>query len=135
MKTRKKKRSRKRIGTSLILIAAGVLIQASSGAEKKTAEGYALLAGTVFQESGYALAGAALTLTPDPAGEAAARKGAKKAHAISDSRGEFVFRVPAGPARYSVQVDAKGFQSQEKSVEIQGEERTDVTFQLQPRSK
>ena len=114
---------------------AGVLVQGSSGADKKSSEAYAVAAGTVFQESGYALAGATVTLAPDAQADAAPRKGAKKLRAISDSRGEFVFRVPAGPARYTVQVEAKGFQSQEKSVEIQGEERTDVTFQLQPRSK
>jgi hypothetical protein len=135
MRTRKKRRSRKRIGTSLVPFLAAVLVQASSGADKKAGPSYALVAGTVFQESGYALSGAAVTLAPDPQPDAPPPKGAKKIRSLSDSRGEFVFRVPAGPMRYTVQVDAKGFQSQEKSVEIQGEERADVTFQLQPQSK
>jgi hypothetical protein len=34
-----------------------------------------------------------------------------------------------------VKASAKGFQSQEKSATVSGEERVDVTFQLQPESK
>jgi hypothetical protein len=36
---------------------------------------------------------------------------------------------------YVVKVAAKGYQGQQKSVAVQGEERADVTFQLQPESK
>ncbi len=135
MRTRKKKRSRKRIGTSLILLLAALLFPASWAAGSKAAASYALVAGTVFQQSGYALPGAAVTLAPDPQPGVRLPKGLKKAHTTANSRGEFVFRVPAGPMHYTLKAEANGFQGQEKSVEIQGEERADVTFQLRPQSK
>jgi len=134
MRTRRKKRSRKRIGTSLILFLAAVLFPAWA-AGSKAAQSYALVAGTVFQQSGYALPGAAVTLAPDPQPGVRLPKGLKKTHTTSNSRGEFVFRVPAGPMHYTLKAEANGFLSQEKSVEIQGEERADVAFQMQPRSK
>ena len=55
--------------------------------------------------------------------------------AVSDARGEFVFRVPPGPAHYSVTVAAKGYQSQRKSVSVEDQERVEVTFQLERESK
>lgn len=134
-RTRKKRRSTKRIGISRILFLAAVLVPASWAAGSKTTQSYALVAGTVFQQSGYALAGAAVTLVPDPPPGVPLPKGLKKARATSDSRGEFVFRVPAGPMHYTLKAQANGFEDQEKSVEIQGEERADVTFQLQRQSK
>ena len=62
-------RRRKRSGASLA--GAALLLLAcmlpAAGAKKKTVPGgYSLVAGTVFQESGYALANADVTLTPDP---------------------------------------------------------------------
>ncbi|HUA18245.1 MAG TPA: carboxypeptidase-like regulatory domain-containing protein [Bryobacteraceae bacterium] len=135
MRTRKKKRSRKKIGTSLILFLAALLVPASPAADKEAARSYALIFGTVFQESGYAFRGAAVTLTPDRRPDAPRVKGVKKAQAVSDGRGEFAFRVPPGPMRYTLKVEAKGFESQAKPIEIQGEERVDVTFNLERRSK
>jgi hypothetical protein len=37
--------------------------------------------------------------------------------------------------KYLVKVSAKGYASQEKPVTVQGEDRIDLTFQLQPESK
>ena len=60
----------------------------------------------------------------------------KKIEAVSDSRGEFVFRrVPAGAATYVVTVAATGHKSQRKSVSVQDQERVEVTFQLERESK
>ena len=55
--------------------------------------------------------------------------------AVSDARGEFVFRVPPGPTHYTVTVHAKGYQSQRKTVSVQDQERVEVTFQLERESK
>lgn len=138
---RKKKRKRKkRIGTSLILLLAGLLpaavfLPSPALAKKKPAlETYAVISGSVFQESGYALADAAITLTADPpAGSEPAKT--PKMEAVSDARGEFILRVPPGPAHYSVTVAAKGYRNLVKSVTVEGEERIEVTFQLERESK
>ncbi len=94
---------------------------------------YALVAGTVFRESGFSLAGADVTLSPEPDGEE--RKRVKTQHQTTDARGEFAFRVPPEAGRYRVAASAKGFQKQEKTVEIRGEERADVTLTLEQSSK
>jgi hypothetical protein len=131
----RKKRRKKKIGTRLVLcLAALAAVAAQAGEKKTTAEPYALVAGTVFHASGFALPNATVTLIPSPQTSGSATK-AKKQQAISDSRGEFVFRVPAAAMRYSVKAEAKGRLSQEKFVTIGGEERVDVTFQLEPESE
>jgi Carboxypeptidase regulatory-like domain len=128
------KRKRKS-GTSLIVLLLLACVLPAEAAKKKAGPlSYALVAGTVFQESGYALPNAGVTLIPDPQGDNARGK-VKKLEAISDARGEFVFRVPPGSMQYTVKVAARGFQPAQKSVSVEGEERVDVTFQLQPESK
>ena len=134
MTTKTKKRRRKR-SISLAVLLAALLPLAASPADKKTAPpAYALVGGGVFQESGYALPNVEITLIPDPEPGSAPAK-LKKMQALSDSRGEFVFRVPSGPMRYTVRAAAKGFATQEKPVAVQGEERVEVTFQLPAQSK
>jgi len=125
---------KRRSGTSLILLLLACVLPAEAAKTKAPPQSYALVAGTVFQESGYALPNAGVTLIPDPQGDNARTK-VKKLEAISDARGEFVFRVPPGSMQYTVKAAAKGFQPAQKSVSVQGEERVDVTFQLQPESK
>ena len=131
----RKKRKKRRIGISLLFLLAAVIpLGANAGDKKTVAESYALVGGTVFQESSFALPNASITLFSEPqAGGSAAKT--KKLQAISDARGEFVFRVQAGNGRYTVRVAAKSYQTQEKSVAVEREERVDVTFQLEPESK
>src|SRR5579871_4277106 len=105
MRTRTKKRRKRRIGSSLLLLIA--LCSPLSVAQKRKAEAYAVVAGTVFREPGFALPGADVTVTPHP-GEGQAPFKLKKLQAISDGRGEFAFRVPPTPMRYTVRVSAKG---------------------------
>jgi len=132
MKTRKKKRKMRRIGSSILVLAAiGSLALA---ADKKKVEPYALVAGTVFREPGFALPGADVTVVPNPEPGQAPVK-IKKLQALSNARGEFAFRVPPVSMRYTIHVTAKGYQSQEKSVSIAGEERTEATFELHAESK
>ena len=131
----RKKKRKKRIGTKLAFWFAALLpLAAQAGDHKVKTESYALVAGTVFQESGYALPNALITLTPDPPADGSTAK-MKKQQAISDARGEFVFRVPPVPMHFTVKAAAKGFRSQEQPALIEGETRVDVTFQLQPESK
>jgi Carboxypeptidase regulatory-like domain len=128
------KRRMRKSGISLIclLIAASPLAAASK--KKAVPEAYSIVAGTVFREPGFALPQAEVTLIPNPEHDGLPVK-AKKISTVSDARGEFVFRVPAASMRYTVRVAAKGYHGEEKTVNVQGEERADVTFQLHEESK
>jgi Carboxypeptidase regulatory-like domain len=132
--TKRRKRRKKRIGISLLLLAAVFTLPALAD-KKKAAEPYFLVAGTVFQESGFALPNAEVVLVPDPPPDAPRTK-IKKLETVSDSRGEFAFRVPTAAMRYIIKVRAKRFQSAEKPVTVEGQEgRLDVTFQLHEESR
>jgi hypothetical protein len=95
--------------------------------EKKAAE-YAIVAGTVFRDPGFALPGAEVTLAPMP--PAGSHQKVKKLKAVSSPRGEFAFRVPPGPMQYTLSVTCKGFKPEEKTTSIQSLERVDVNFVL-----
>jgi hypothetical protein len=129
-----KKRPKKRSGTKLVglaaLFLAAFLPLAATPKKKPARDTYAVVSGSVFQENGYALPDAAVTVAPE------AQPGkAGTMEATSNARGEFVVRVPPGPLRYVVAVDAKGYQTLRKTVNIEGQERVEVTFQLQRESR
>lgn len=102
-------------------------------AEKKAKQktGLAVISGTVFRDSGLSFAGIEVILQPQPEGKASNKPG-KKMKTVSDSRGEYSFRVPAKPMRYTVSVQAPGYQPEKSQVSINGEERQDVFFTLKP---
>jgi hypothetical protein len=102
------------------------------GAEKESGA-YAVVAGTVFQEPGFALRGAELTLVRKPEGTAPKKEKSHKA--VSDSRGEFAFHVPPGPAEYVLTVKAQGFESAAKRVTVSALERVDEFITLKPVQK
>jgi hypothetical protein len=96
------------------------------------AEDYGLVAGTVFRGSGHALPGAEVRIQAvRPEGEVPAEKLPKPQRAVTNFRGEFTFRVPAKPMRYTLSVKAAGFTPAAKDVAIQGDERIDVSFLLE----
>jgi hypothetical protein len=132
MKT--KRRRKKRTGTSLVFLLAAFLPLAAAPKKKPLPENYAIISGSVFQDNGYALPGADVALAPESESGRGTDK-AKPVQAVSDSRGEFVVRVPPDAMRYSITVHAKGYQSAQKSVTVTGEERVEVTFQLDRESK
>lgn len=131
MKTRMTKTRRRTTTTGsklgILAFAAVVFCCTLAGAappskdKDKKSEAYALVAGTVFRDPGFAMPGVEVVLVP--------AKG-KKQKTVSDRRGEFVFRVPPEPADYTVAISAKGFESQQKTVSVHGEERVEVTFSL-----
>lgn len=131
---RTKKKNPKRIGISLLLVLAALLPTAAAAKKKPALDVYAVISGSVFQESGYALPDADVTLVAEPSSGASTAK-AEKQQAVSDARGEFIFRVPPGPASYAIVVAAKGYQSLRKSVAVESQERVEVTFQLDRESK
>ena len=111
-----------------------VLSPAQAAKKKAEPESYAIVAGTVFREPGFALPNAIVTLTPDPSTQTPPVK-IKKIQAVTSPRGEFIFRVPPTTMRYTVKASAKGYHEEEKTVEIQGETRVDVTLSLREESK
>ncbi len=116
----------------LLGVAAIAVFPAAAGKRDKQ-EPFALIAGTVFRDTGFALPGAEVSLKPTPEGPSAVK--VKNAKMVSTPRGEFVFRVPAAPMRYTVSVKARGFREQTKPVSITGDERVDVFFRLEAESK
>jgi hypothetical protein len=138
---KKKRNPKKRIGTSLALVAvllAAVLPLGAAPKKKPVLDVYAVVSGSIFQDNGYALPGADVTLVPEiqpGSSSERAREKVKPIELMSDARGEFVVRVPPGPMQYVVTVDAKGYKSQRKTVSVQDQERVEVTFQLERESK
>ena len=106
---------------------------AAAPKKKPALDTYAVVSGSVFADSGYALPGA--RCDPRAPGRLRAADKTKPIETVSDARGEFVVRVPPGPVHYMVTVDAKGYQSQRKTVSVQDQERVEVTFQLERESK
>jgi len=86
---------------------------------------YAVIGGTVFRESGHAFAGALVELQPEKPD-----KKNKKQSIRTNGRGEFAFRVPAGPMDYSLSVKIESYRPELKRVNIVGDERVDHNFLL-----
>lgn len=132
MKTRTTtKRTKTRTGSSflaalLLLTGAG----AGHGKDKKASVPYAIIAGTTFRPPGFALPGAKSRIAPESS--SSGRTKLKSAEVQTDARGEFALRVPVVPMKWTVHVQANGYESQAKSVSIDGEQRVDLSFQLQP---
>ena len=94
--------------------------------EKKQAlRPYALIFGNVFDAGGRLFMGAEVKIQ---------REGERKSRweTRSDSRGEFAVRLPAGRARYTIALRAKGFADEVRTVAVENEERIDLSFRLQP---
>jgi Carboxypeptidase regulatory-like domain len=132
-RTKKTKKTRIKLGSKLAaqVVAMGCLLALAAvpGASVQKNGAYAVIAGTVFHDNGFSLAGAAVTLS---------RKDAPKVkglQSVSDSRGEFAFRVSPAPAAYVVKASLKGYQPAEKEVSVAGEERVEVTLSLPTESK
>lgn len=130
---KRKKRTKTGSSLRLLLLLLAVLLPGGlcPAKDKKTNESVAVIAGTVFRDPGFALPGAEITLEPVDKEQARKAK-VKRLQLVSNSRGEFAFRVPVTPLRYTVSVRASGFQPQEKPAEIQGEQRVDLYFSLLP---
>jgi len=89
----------------------------------------AVIAGTVFRDPGFAQGGAVVVL----ALKSSPTK--KLQEQTTASRGEFSFRIPAGPQSYVVSATLKGFQTAREEIEIQGLEQINATLLLVPESK
>lgn len=95
----------------------------------KDKKAHALIAGTVFRDPGFAFPGVAVLLEPAPEGKTSPK--VKKMDLVSDSRGEFAFRVPPVAMRYNLTFQAVGHATEKRTVTISGEERQDLYVTLQ----
>ncbi len=132
---------RKTTTGSKLLPVAGLIIALLSVApswakkkEKSAAEPFAVIAGTAYRPPGLSLPGVRVRVRPGQTETPSATK-LKPAETQTDTRGEFAIRVPAVPAKWSVDVSASGYQPQSKSVSIEGEQRLDLSFVLEPETR
>jgi hypothetical protein len=132
--TKKRKKtsgsSPSRLLPALAILAAWAL--AAAGKSGKP-EPFALIAGSVFRDTGFSLAGAELIVEPAP--EAKAPVKFKRIKTVTDARGEFAVRVPSVPMRYTVSVKAQRYRLDKKEVSIDGEGRVELFFRLEPETK
>jgi len=104
-----------------LLLAAVIAASVAAAEEKPSAN--AVLAGTVFDANGRALPGCVVEIVSE-----AGRQ--QKQRSATDQRGEYAIRVLAGP--FIVAVSRKGFQPQQKTVEVVEGEKSATTFLLSP---
>ena len=97
--------------------------------KEKQPESYALLSGTCFDGRGFRLSGASVQveLTSEPT----VKFKKKKWEAISSPRGEFAIRLPAGQHTFRVAAAKDGFESVEKTISFEADERQDIALSLE----
>lgn len=137
MKTPMKRTKATRTGNKVVAVAAAIALFAPLGfsakKEKRAPEAFAVIAGTVYRPPGFALPGVSVVVAPEQT-EAGSIK-LKKSEAVTDARGEFTVRVPPVPAKWRVDVNMKGYRPEQKSVSVEGEQRVDLSFVLEPAGK
>ncbi|MGO9093875.1 MAG: carboxypeptidase-like regulatory domain-containing protein [Bryobacteraceae bacterium] len=116
----------------LVLFGTGT---AAGGADKpkQGPATYAVVAGTVFRETGMAFPGAELALTA--VGDSKEARKFKEMKCVTSQRGEFLMRLPAAPMSYLLRAKAPGYRPQGKVVTVTADDRVDVFFQLERASK
>ena len=92
-------------------------------------EAYALIAGSVFRPNGASMPSVEVTLSAEPDEQKGKKPKAQKQ--TSNFRGEFTFRVPAKPMRYTLSVRSSGYKPLTKAVLVAGDERQDVSLMLE----
>ena len=92
-------------------------------------EPYALIAGSVFRPNGASMPSVEVSLAADPGEQKGKKPKAQKQ--TSNFRGEFTFRVPAKPMRYTLSVRSSGYKPLTKAVLVAGDERQDVSLMLE----
>lgn len=121
----KKRKTKKRSGVRLLLCLLLAAALAGAGDRKAGPAAYALLTGTVFRDTGFALPGAEVTAEP-----VKSAKKAKPLKAATDRRGEFAIRVAPASGDWKITARADGFASVEKTVTVTADERLDVYIEL-----
>jgi hypothetical protein len=98
--------------------------------KEKPAAAFALIAGTTFRAPGFALPGSRVRVEPRAPESSGVRL--KAVEVLTDSRGEFALRVPVVPMEWTVHVQVNGYHPQIRTVRVDGEQRVDLSFILEP---
>ena len=119
MRMTTRKSSRFLLPATFVLLLSATLLRAS---DNKAKQPYALIFGTVYGANDRPVYGVKVTIQ---------REGQKKPkwELVSDHRGEFAQRVPAGEADYVITTDDK-HPAPEVKVHVTNDERVDVTVHL-----
>ena len=91
---------------------------------------FALLVGTCFNEKGLSMQGVSVEAEIQTASQQKSKK--KKWTTVTDVRGEFALRLPAGKIQFLVTVNKDGYKSQEKTVIFSSDERQNILFNMEP---
>jgi len=106
-----------------------LLLASLLGAGPRQAVEPAVIAGTVFQEPGFALPRAEITLTATSPPEGV--KSPKPQKTVTNGRGEYFFRVPPFKAEYRLTARAPGFIAEQRPAAISGgPERVEIYITL-----
>ena len=108
---------------ALVVTLVAVFAVTAAPKKRKTQEPLALISGTVFQGVGFSLPGAKVVAVSE-------QQRNIKLEARTSLRGGFTLRVPVANGPYVVTAEAKGFESQQKTVEVYESQKTTVMFQL-----
>lgn len=106
--------------------AAGILLARVEPLHAAEQESQALIFGTVFRDSYLALPGAKVVAYEDA-------KPRRKYRAVTNYRGEFRIRVPAGDATYVLEASAPKFALRRRTVEVYGIEKSTANIVLERR--
>ncbi len=94
--------------------------------DKKKPQSGAIIFGTVFQESGLSLPGANVLVYNEASPK-------KKYRAVTNYRGEYRVRVPAGESVYVVNTSARKFKKGRRTVKIYDMEQATANLILKPK--
>ena len=122
--------TRRAVHACVLLLAGAMALSAAYAGDKKD-EPYALIFGTVYDANNHVVQGVKVKIARLKDG-----KPGKTWDHISDRRGEFAQRVPAGAADYLVWADIKHDKKRPEStrpevkVRIENDERRDISLHL-----
>lgn len=100
--------------------------------KEKEPESFALLMGSCFNSDGFSLPGVAILVEMQTNQEKHSK--VKKWQTISDARGEFALRLPAGRHTFLVKASREGFLPLKETVSFVQDERQDVILKFKPGS-
>ena len=119
--------------TALVCIGLCGLVILGSGAnlvaKEKESEPFALLMGSCFHGEGFSLPGAKIQVEIQP--EEGKHSKVKKWQTVSDNRGEFALRLPAGRHSFLIKASREGFTPLEKTVSFVQDERQDIILKFE----
>lgn len=112
----------------LLVALAALAVQSNTALAQQGSAEQALLFGTVFRSSYLALEGARVVAYDET-------NPRKKYRTVTNYRGEYRIRVPAGDATYVITAGAPKFVQGQRTVQVYGAEKSTANLILEPRKK